>query len=222
MRAGMITAAVWNFDRALGRCGNGLLSRQTMVRSSGASNASTRTSMVAPTGSRFIQRRSEATQSRASTGSPSWKRSPSRRVMVRRFPSFSISSPASICGFGFIAASRPYSVSNTIMPKLRTTIALVHTGSMLDSAACGTKFRVLVEPPIAGRASVAAAAPKRRLRRFMLCSRSRTPPTGPSGCPSRCCARPHFADSRQAGCTAASQRPATDRHAPAASVPLGR
>ena len=168
MRAGIMTAAVCILESAFGRCGNGFFSRQTMVRSSDASSVSTRASMVAPTGSRFIHRRSEATQSRASTFSPSWKRRPSRNVMVRRLPSSSITSPASICGFGFMSASRPYSVSNTIIPKLRTVIALVHTGSMLDSAACGTNFRVFVVLPMAGRASVAAAAPSKRLRRCMV------------------------------------------------------
>ena len=52
-------------------------------------------------------------------------------------------------------------------PTLRVVIALVHTGSRLASGDCGTNNSVFVVPPIAGRASVAAAAPSRKLRRFM-------------------------------------------------------
>ena len=54
------------------------------VRSSGASGASVSASRVWPEESRASQRPMEATWSRASTGSPSWKRSPGRRRMETR------------------------------------------------------------------------------------------------------------------------------------------
>ena len=89
MRSGTITAAVWNLDNSVGSAGNFFFSRSTMVRSSGASSASSRASSVAPPGSRFIHRRSEAVQSRASTRSPSWNRRFSRSVITQRLPSSS-------------------------------------------------------------------------------------------------------------------------------------
>ena len=52
-------------------------------------------------------------------------------------------------------------------PTFRVVIALVHTGSRLASGDCGTKISVFAAPPIAGRASVAAAVPSRKLRRCM-------------------------------------------------------
>src|SRR5579872_336490 len=53
-------------------------------------------------------------------------------------------------------------------PTFRVVIALVHTGSRLARGDCGTKMSVFAVPPMAGRASVAAAAPARKLRRFMM------------------------------------------------------
>ena len=52
-------------------------------------------------------------------------------------------------------------------PTFRVVIALVHTGSRLASGDCGTNFSVLAVAPMAGRASAAAAAPARKLRRCM-------------------------------------------------------
>jgi hypothetical protein len=85
----MITGVGCVFANAYGNEANGLCRRKTMVLSSGASNASIRAAIVWPIGSRFIQRCSEATQSRASTFSPSWNASPSRRRIVHRSPLFS-------------------------------------------------------------------------------------------------------------------------------------
>ena len=45
-------------------------------------------------------RSAQATASRARTGSPPWKRSPSRSRMVQRFPSSLVSWPSAICGCG--------------------------------------------------------------------------------------------------------------------------
>ena len=53
-------------------------------------------------------------------------------------------------------------------PTFRVVIALVHTGSRLASGDCGTKISVFAAPPIAGRASIAIAAPDRKSRRFMV------------------------------------------------------
>src|SRR5215469_18579385 len=53
-------------------------------------------------------------------------------------------------------------------PTFRVVIALVHTGSRLANGDCGTKIKVFAVPPIAGPASVAAAAPSSRLRRCIL------------------------------------------------------
>ena len=55
-RSGMIAQVGCVFASALGRNGNGLFNRQTMVRSSLASSESIRDLMVAPIGSRAIQR----------------------------------------------------------------------------------------------------------------------------------------------------------------------
>ena len=63
--------------------------RSTIVRSSGASSASSRADNVAPDGSRTIHLRIDATQSLASTLSPSWNHWFSRNVMTQRLPSSS-------------------------------------------------------------------------------------------------------------------------------------
>ena len=78
-RSGTITGCGCTFERKCASSGNGFFRRQTSVRSSGVSIASTRGLIVSLTASRFSQRCSEATQSRASTGVPSWNSRPSRR-----------------------------------------------------------------------------------------------------------------------------------------------
>ena len=110
-RSGTITGCGCTFERKCASSGNGLLRRQTSVRSSGVSIAATRGLIVSLTASRLSQRRSEATQSRASTGVPSWNTKPSRRRMVQRRPSLSMTWPSTICGCGLNDWSRPYSVS---------------------------------------------------------------------------------------------------------------
>jgi hypothetical protein len=110
-RAGTITGCGCTFERKCASSGNGFFNRQTKVRSSGASIAATRALNVSLTASRLSQRCSEATQSRASTGVPSWNTSPSRSFIVQRLPSSSIVWPSIICGCGLNDWSRPYSVS---------------------------------------------------------------------------------------------------------------
>ena len=87
--------------------GNGFDSTNCSRLSSSAFSSATTGSSFWPFEFRFIQRRSETTQSSARTGSPSWKRSPSRSVMVIRLPSFSMTCPADICGRGLNSASIP-------------------------------------------------------------------------------------------------------------------
>jgi hypothetical protein len=69
-----------------------------MVWSSIAEISSVRAISAWPNASRAPQRLMEATQSRASTFSPSWNINPSRSVSFQVSPSFSIVCPASICG----------------------------------------------------------------------------------------------------------------------------
>ena len=57
------------------------------MRSSGASSTSVAAISVPPNPSTAAQRRMEAMASRASTGVPSWKRRPGRRVSVHSRPS---------------------------------------------------------------------------------------------------------------------------------------
>ena len=58
---------------AMGSSGKGRFRRKRMVRSSGAESSSVASIRTVPKGSRLAQRRMLATQSRASTFSPSWK-----------------------------------------------------------------------------------------------------------------------------------------------------
>ena len=90
---------------------NGAFSRKRMVRSSAAANSSVWAIRVWPNPSRAAQRRMLATQSRASTGAPSWKRSPSRSRMVTVRPLSAVSKPSAICGWVRNAASVANSVS---------------------------------------------------------------------------------------------------------------
>ena len=69
-----------------------------MVLSSGADSSSVKAISVWPNGSRLPQRLMEATQSRASTVSPSCNFSPSRSVSFHSLPSFSMVWPSTICG----------------------------------------------------------------------------------------------------------------------------
>jgi hypothetical protein len=87
--------------------GKGRRRRNSTVRSSGASSASVKDSSVRPSGSRAPHRRIDATQSRARTGSTSWKRRPGRRRMVTRRPASSTAWPSAICGCGRTCSSRP-------------------------------------------------------------------------------------------------------------------
>jgi hypothetical protein len=111
IRAGIITGCGGTFDRKCASSGNGRFIRQTRVRSSGASIASTRALIVSLTASRFSQRCNEARQSRASTFVPSWNSSPSRSRMVQRLSSLSMTWPSTICGCGLNAWSLPYRFS---------------------------------------------------------------------------------------------------------------
>ena len=85
-----------------------------MVLSSVAESSSVSAMMVRPNGSRFAQRWMEATQSFASTRSPSCHFRPSRRVMRTSLPSFSVVRPSAICGRATNLPSVLNSVSNTI------------------------------------------------------------------------------------------------------------
>ncbi len=106
---------------ASGSSGKGVRRRNWMVRSSGADKSSVAASKACPNVSRLPQRAMLATQSRASTGSPSWNRSPSRSASRQRRPPSSTVAPATICGCGRNALSWPYSVSNTMKAWLRVT-----------------------------------------------------------------------------------------------------
>jgi len=91
--------------------GNGALRRQTIVRSSLARISSSAAAQVWPKLSRLLQRLSEATQSRARTGSPSWNLRPSRRRIVQVLPSADTSAPSAICGLTVKLAPVANSVS---------------------------------------------------------------------------------------------------------------
>ena len=86
-------------------------SRMRMVRSSAASKASTTAPSDWPKVSRRAQRASDGAQSCARTGSPSWKRSPSRRRMSQVRPSSETVCPSAICGCTRRSSVMPYSVS---------------------------------------------------------------------------------------------------------------
>jgi len=77
--------------------GNRFFMRSRTLRSSTASMASAAASRVCPNDSRDAQRSTLATTSRASTGSPSWNRSPGRSRNVQMRPS-STPWPSTICG----------------------------------------------------------------------------------------------------------------------------
>jgi hypothetical protein len=98
---------------ASGNNGKGYFRRKRMVRSSGAESSSVACISVVPKGSRFAQRWMLATQSRASTFSPSCHNRPGRSVRFQSLPSFSMLCPSSICGCILKLLSMPYSVSNT-------------------------------------------------------------------------------------------------------------
>ena len=78
----MIGAGEATEPSAFSSRGKGRFRRKRSRRSSTTSSASSVASSFCPIGLRFIQRRSEATQSAARTFSPSWKRGPSRSVTV--------------------------------------------------------------------------------------------------------------------------------------------
>jgi hypothetical protein len=123
---------------ANGSRANGFFRRNTMVRSSAADISSVAASRVWPMLLRWPQRRMEAMQSAARTGSPSWNHRPSRRVRRQPRPSSDTTWPATICGCGSRPSSRPYSVSQIILPWMTATVAVVQTGSGLARSACGT------------------------------------------------------------------------------------
>jgi hypothetical protein len=81
-----------------GSSGNGFFRRKRKVRSSTAATSSVAAMSAWPKASRCPQRRTEAAQSRARTGSPSWNRSSSRKRMFQTRPSFSTVCPSAICG----------------------------------------------------------------------------------------------------------------------------
>ena len=100
-RSGIIAGiSEGDLPSASGSSGNGFFSRNWMVLSSGADSSSVAASSAWPNASRLPQRWMLATQSRASTGSPSWNFSPSRSVSFHSLPSFSMVWPATICGDG--------------------------------------------------------------------------------------------------------------------------
>ena len=100
-RSGIITGdGVVGLLSAWGSSGNGLFSRNWMVRSSGAESSSVAAISAPPNASRFAQRRMLATQSRAVTRSPSCQSNPGRSVSFHSLPSFSTTWPSSICGDG--------------------------------------------------------------------------------------------------------------------------
>ena len=116
-RSGMIGhMEVADLPSASGNCGNGRLSRKRIVLSSGALSSSVASISAWPNASRTPQRLMLATQSRASTGVPSWNLSPVRRPSRHSRLSGLRTAPATICGVARNFASRPYSVSNTMKP----------------------------------------------------------------------------------------------------------
>jgi len=93
--------------RASGRCGNGRFKRNRTVRSSGVDSSSVASISVLAKMTRGAKRRMLATTSRASTGSLSWKRRPSRSFSVQVNPSSSTVWPSTICGCAFHSVSMP-------------------------------------------------------------------------------------------------------------------
>ncbi len=98
---------------AFGSSGNGFFSRNRTTLSETADSSSVTAISALPNASRAAKRRMLGTTSCARTGSPSWNRSPSRKVRSQVLPSFSTACPASICGWIEKSAAWPYSVSNT-------------------------------------------------------------------------------------------------------------
>jgi len=98
-RAGMIgSMLIPIMPSASGNHGQGARSRNTIVRSASADRSSVCAISVCPNASRLPQRLMLATQSRASTASPSWNRNPSRKRRRRSRPSRSTAAPSTICG----------------------------------------------------------------------------------------------------------------------------
>ncbi len=83
---------------ASGSSGNGRFRRKRDGLVVGADSSSVAASSACPNASRLPQRWMLATQSRASTGVPSWNFSPSRSVSRQDLPSGSVVKPATICG----------------------------------------------------------------------------------------------------------------------------
>ncbi|MBA7716154.1 hypothetical protein ES703_125219 [subsurface metagenome] len=81
------------------------------VRSSTTRYSAMNSVSFCPMASRAAQRLSEAMQSSAATGFPSWKFSPSRSLMVAVRPSSLMTSDSAICGCGCSFASSANSVS---------------------------------------------------------------------------------------------------------------
>ena len=106
---------------ASGKSGKGCFRRNTMVVSSGAESSLVAAISAWPNASRLPQRVMLATQSRASTGVPSWNFRPGRRPSRHSVESSFFTAPLTICGRGRKRPSRPYSVSNTAKPWLRVT-----------------------------------------------------------------------------------------------------
>ena len=139
--------------------GNGFFSRKRICLSDGADTSSVAARSTPPNPSRCHQRWMLATQSRASTGVPSWNFSPSRSVMSHCLPSAPTVWPAAICGCGWKLLSWPYSVSNTRCAWLRVTSAVVHTGSSVARSACGRNFSTRCDSASAMFGAASAAAP---------------------------------------------------------------
>jgi hypothetical protein len=140
MRSGMMKAiGVAFLPSAIFILVKGAESRQRKVRSSTATSSSFSRRRIWPIGSRGIQRLRLATTSLASTGSPSWKRSPLRSRKVQIFPSAETSSFSTIWRCGSSLSSKPYSVSHTRTEAFRTTYCVPQIGSKFARFACGTK-----------------------------------------------------------------------------------
>ena len=95
---------------AFGSRANGFFSLKRITLSDGADSSSVRYISVPPNGLRLPKRCIVATQSRASTGVPSWNISPSRNVRSHCLPSSLITWPSTICGctlnVGVVAVQR--------------------------------------------------------------------------------------------------------------------
>ena len=171
----MKAALATGFARASSSSGKGDLRRMRSVRSSTASKASTTAPSDWPKVSRRAQRARLAAQSRASTGSPSWKRSPSRSRIVQVRLSSETWCPSAICGRTCRSSVSPYSVSKMVQPWFSVTPAVVQIGSSEVRFACGTirRVRARMSCPMAGPEgntdSDAAGAAAAALSRLRLC-----------------------------------------------------